>query len=338
MFSEEFSQLESALREAGEPGRVLQLELLKQFGQFVQRLSSSLASEVPVEKPKEVPAEAEIAPPAPSTEVLLSGYGDATSLREVRGEALEVFDTRPLDAEDYVALWVDAIEVWGRKFLLCMGVTAQGRKHMLGVVEGREYDPAAAGQLLDDLVRRGLNASEGLLGITSGTAQLSRVLADYFGPKLKSQYCQMHKRQRVLSVLGVQDQIRIRGAITRAYACLEADEARSALMRVYEELQPLNRTAAQWLLRNLDQTLTLHRTGLYERLSPSLRSTRSLAHIALKLHRRLREVRQWIPAPERRGYLALLLLEIEAGLRRLPHAAQLPAMRSVLFEEDPESV
>ena len=181
MFSEEYSQLESALREAGEPGRVLQLELLKQF---VQRLSSSLASKVPVEKPRVVPAEAEIAPPAPSTEVLLSGYGDATSLREVRGEALEVFDTRPLDAEDYVALWVDAIEVWGRKFLLCMGVTAQGRKHMLGVVEGREYDPAAAGQLLDDLVRRGLNASEGLLGITSGTAQLPRVRADYFGPKL----------------------------------------------------------------------------------------------------------------------------------------------------------
>ncbi|MDE2835763.1 MAG: hypothetical protein OXM02_14790 [Bacteroidota bacterium] len=44
MFSEEYSQLESALREASEPGRVVQLELLKQFGQFVQRLSSSLAS------------------------------------------------------------------------------------------------------------------------------------------------------------------------------------------------------------------------------------------------------------------------------------------------------
>jgi len=91
-------------------------------------------------------------------------------------------------------------------------------------------------------------------------------------------------------------------------------------MRVYEELQPLNRTAAQWLLRHLDQTLTLHRTGLYERLSPSLRSTRSLAHIALKPR-----LCPWIPAPERRGYL--LLLEIEAGLRR-------PAMRSVLFKDD----
>jgi len=122
---------------------------------------------VPVEKPKEVPAEAEIAPPAPSTEVLLSGYGDATSLR---GEALEVWATRPLDVEDHVALWVDAIEVWGRKSLLCKGVTAQGRKHMLAVVEGREYDPAAARQLLEDLVRRGLNASEGLLGITSGAS------------------------------------------------------------------------------------------------------------------------------------------------------------------------
>jgi len=53
--------------------------------------------------------------------------------------------------------------------------------------------------------------------------------------------------------------------------------------------------------------------------------------MALKPH-----LRQKIPAPERRGYL--VLLEIEAGLRHLPHAAQLPAMRSVFFEEDPESV
>ncbi|MDE2730786.1 MAG: hypothetical protein OXI38_05290 [Bacteroidota bacterium] len=105
-------------------------------------------------------------------------------------------------------------------------------------------------------------------------------------------------------------------------------------MRVHEELKILNRTAARWLIQHMDQTLTLHRTGLYEQLSPSLRSTRTIAHIALKLHRHLREVRQSIPAQERRGYLALLLLEIEAGLRCLPHVAQLPAMRSVLFEEE----
>jgi len=84
MFSEEYSQLESALREVGEPGRMLQLELLKQFGQLVERLSSSLVSEASAERPEGVSVEAEITPPAPSTEVLLSGYGDATSLREVR--------------------------------------------------------------------------------------------------------------------------------------------------------------------------------------------------------------------------------------------------------------
>ena len=90
---------------------------------------------------------------------LLSGYGDLTSLRRVRAEALEVFDTRLLSGEEYVALWMNAIEFWGRKFLLCMGVTAGGRKHMLGVVEGRMYNPATARLLLDDLVRRGLDVS-----------------------------------------------------------------------------------------------------------------------------------------------------------------------------------
>jgi len=36
MLSEEFPQLEEALRDAGEPGRVLQLELLNQFGHLGQ--------------------------------------------------------------------------------------------------------------------------------------------------------------------------------------------------------------------------------------------------------------------------------------------------------------
>jgi len=62
MLSEEFSQLEEALRDAGEPGRVLQLELLKQFGHLVQRLSSSLASELPAVAPKGEVTEAESAP------------------------------------------------------------------------------------------------------------------------------------------------------------------------------------------------------------------------------------------------------------------------------------
>ena len=62
MLSEECSQLEEALRNAGEPGRALRLELLKQFGHLVQRLSSSLASELPAAAPKGEVLEAESTP------------------------------------------------------------------------------------------------------------------------------------------------------------------------------------------------------------------------------------------------------------------------------------
>ena len=109
-----------------------------------------MASELPAVAPKGEVTEVESAlhPLVPPTndaaEEPPSRYGNLASLRRVRAEALEVFDTRLLSGEDYVALWMDAIEVWGRKLLLCMGVTARGRKHMLGVVEGRMYNPATA--------------------------------------------------------------------------------------------------------------------------------------------------------------------------------------------------
>ena len=61
--------LQLVLQDTVEPSRVRQL---KQFSQWVQRLSSGLV--------QEAPAETEITPP--STEASLRGYGDATSLRQ----------------------------------------------------------------------------------------------------------------------------------------------------------------------------------------------------------------------------------------------------------------
>ena len=105
-------------------------------------------------------------------------------------------------------------------------------------------------------------------------------------------------------------------------------------MRIHAELKPRNRSAAQGLLQDLDRTRTLHRTGLYEQLSPSLRSTGCGAQVARTRLRSLRSVRRWQPAQERRAHVALRRLELESRLRRLAHAAQRWPMRSALFDEE----
>ena len=341
--SDEFIQLAQTLREAGESGQVLRLTLLRHFGELIRDLTHDLDTEPPLHSSSEAmdslegdltDANSGEVPAQVPDRIALSEYGDEASLHAVRMEALEVFETRKLSAEAVVVLWIDVVHVWGRPLVLCMAATAEGYRRVLGFVEASLQDVVALQHLLQGLLERGLCPDRGLLCITAGTAALSQTLAQYLGPQICEQFCQVHKRERVISYLSDADRPRIRNAITRAFALPEPEQARAALMRIHAELCTCNRSAAQWLLRDLDPTLTLHRSGLYEQLSPSLRSTRCIAQVAQQLTRRLRGIRRWLPPQSRRAQIALLLLEMELRMRRLAHASYLPSMQSAFFDLD----
>ncbi|MCY4674644.1 MAG: hypothetical protein OXD43_12925 [Bacteroidetes bacterium] len=140
-----------------------------------------------------------------------------------------------------------------------------------------------------------------LLFVTAGTVVLSQAPTQYLGPRIRLKFCQLHKRARVIRYLSDADRLHVRGAITRAFAFLGSEQAHAALMRIHTELLRCNRSAAQSLLRDLDQTLTLHQSGLVEQLSPILRSTRCVPHVAQQLTRHLRGVRGWLPPQSRRA-------------------------------------
>ncbi len=216
-----------------------------------------------------------------------------------------------------------------------MGATVEGYRRVLGFVEASIQDPVSVCNLLEDLVHRGLSVEQGLLCVTPGITNLSRSLTERYGEQIRFQHCQMHKRARVVSYLPVSEQREIQGAITRAYGSPDLASVRTALEQVHTQLQSRNRSAAQWLMRNLELSLTLHQSGLYDQLSRSLRSTQCvLLRTVQQLNRRLRGVRQWLAPPVRRAQFALLLLEIEARMRRLAHAAYLSPMRTALFSKD----
>ena len=346
--SDDLSQLDQGLREAGQSGRLLRFYLLRHFSELVQRLTCSLESDVQQGLLAELAGtEANAArdealavdkaqapyPASGTSERPMHTSGDDAYLREMRAKALEVFDERLLSGQDYVALWLDAVPVGGRSLMLCMAVTADGYRHVLACYEATLQDTTAVRLLLEGLRKRGLCVDRGLLCITSGQAQLRSPLTESLGTPLRLQHCQMAKRERVVSYLADEDRRSVRGAITRAFQEPDPERAHAALMRIHAALKPRNRSAAQWLLRDLEHTLTLHRTGLYELLCPSLRGTRPLAHASRKLLIQLRELRHWLPPQERRAQMAFLLLEMESRMRRLAHASQLVPMRSALFAD-----
>ena len=338
--SDDLSQLDQGLRDAGPSGRLLRYYLLRHFSELVQRLTCSLESDVqqPVgPEATAVPAAvadgtAQAAAEAPETDPRgVHGQGDDA---ELRSSALQVMEQRSLSDEDYVALWMDAVPVWGRSLVLCMAVTADGYRHMLAFADGTLQDAAVLQKLLQGVRKRGLCVDRGLLCITGGQVPLTQALEEHLGPHLVHQHCQIAKRERVVSFLAEKDRRSVRGAITRAFQLPEASEAHDALLRVHATLLQRNQSAARWLLQDLERTLTLHPTGLYEILSPSLRTTRSLVHTARQLFRQLRNLRHWLPPETRRAEWALWLLEKEARMRRMEHAGHLLPMRAALFTED----
>jgi len=308
--------------------------------EILRELTGNLSLDPPTSVPEE-PADDEPTE-SPDAEVatapsMLPEYGDEASLDQARMAALEVFDSRSLAVQSYVALWIDSAQVWGHPLILCMGVTAEGYRNFLGFVRAHAREVVSMQRLFQDLTDRGLCTEPGPLCITSGEATLSRQVTEGLNPGA-IQYCQVKKRARVVSYLGDSDVDRIKGAILRAYALPGYTQAYKALMEIHADLLHCNRNAAQWLEQDLDQTLTLHRTGRMEKFSRSLRSTRCIGLVAQKLNQRLKAVQRWLPPIAHRAQIALLLLEMELSMRKLDHASELPALLESTSKNTQESV
>ncbi len=86
----------------------------------------------------------------------------------------------------------------------------------------------------------------------------------------------MDKRENVLGYLSKRDQSLWRKRLQYAYDRPTYPEARSALEGLHQELDQRNQSAAASLAEGLEETLTLHRLGIYGVLVPR-RGTWTLA-------------------------------------------------------------
>ena len=77
---------------------------------------------------------------------------------------------------------------------------------------------------------------------------------------------QWHKRQNVVGYFSKGRQGHFRGFLRRAYKEPTYEGVKTALMRVKKQLSLLNDSAVTSLEEGLEQTITLHRLGLFEKL------------------------------------------------------------------------
>ncbi|MCH8121917.1 MAG: transposase [Bacteroidetes bacterium] len=137
---------------------------------------------------------------------ILDGFGLSQSsvsraFQERSAKALETFEERRFDSDEFLALWIDGKYLARHQIVICMGLTKDGRKMPMGFVETTTENAEAIKGLLQRLIRRGLSFESGILCIIDGSKGLYKAVREVFGEHAAIQRCQWHKRENVTSYL-----------------------------------------------------------------------------------------------------------------------------------------
>lgn len=177
---------------------------------------------------------------------------------------------------------------------------------------------------LQQLVARGLRWEQGLLCVIDGAKGLRAAIRRVFGPAALVQRCQWHKRKNVVRYLPKGQQAVWRRKLQAAYEQPTYAEARTALEALQRELRRVNLSAVESLAEGLEETLTLHRLGLFPQLGVSFKTTNGIESLLAQVGQRTDRVSRWMSSEQKQRWVAMALLDIEPRLRRIRGYRSLP--------------
>ena len=254
----------------------------------------------------------------------------SVSRRFIRASAqqLRELSERRLEQDEVVVLFLDGKTFAEDSMVLALGVLRTGEKKLLGFVQTATENEAVCAEFLRGLVTRGLRTDQGLLCVIDGAKGLRKAIQAVFGRQAVVQRCQWHKRENVVRYLPKGHQATWRRRLQQAYERPTYGEARAALLRLRQELRLVNRSAAASLEEGLEDTLTLHRLGVFGSLGLSLKTTNCLESLNAQLGQLTDKVDRWRTSDQKHRWVASAVLAIEPRLRRIKgyrHIAQLQA-------------
>jgi putative transposase len=258
----------------------------------------------------------------------------SVSRKTVRASArkLRELSERRLEGEDFVAIFIDGKNFSDDGIVLAVGITVEGEKRILGIIETATENGKVVSEFFNQLLDRGLTFSNGLLFVVDGSKGLLTAIAKTFAGHALIQRCQWHKRENVVSYLAKGDQGKFRRKLQAAYEKPTYAEAFAALESIRKELLGINRSAAASLEEGLEETLTLHRLGLFEKLGTSFKTTNVIESIQARLGQYTDKVDYWKNSDQKHRWVAAALSDLEPRLRRVKGMRHLALLRERIQE------
>ena len=237
---------------------------------------------------------------------------------------------RDLSGYDWVGLFLDGKTFGDDAMVIALGVTLSGEKVVLGFVQTATENEPVCTSFLRGLVERGLKYDQGLLVVLDGAKGLRKAVNKVFGKQAAVQRCHWHKRENVLGYLPTGLKPVFKRKLSAAYERPDYAKAKAALKRIRAELAEVNASAVASLDEGLEETLTLHRLGLFKELGRSFKTTNCIENVNALIGQRTDKVDCWRNADQKHRWLATTLLDIEPRLRKVSGFEALPRLRAAL--------
>jgi putative transposase len=245
-------------------------------------------------------------------------------------ERLAELLARRLDQDRWLVVFLDGFGMGEHLLVGALGVTADGTKVPLGVVEGTTENKAVCTRLVADLAERGLDATRGVLFVIDGGKALDRAIRGVFGAKAAIQRCRRHKERNILEHLPEDERPLVQRRLRAAWASGDPEQAAAELEQLARSLARQRPGAAASLREGLAETLTVTRLGVGGRLLQTVESTNPVESMIEIVRDHAGRVKRWSWGEMALRWAAAGMLAAQAQFRRVKGYQELPQLAGAL--------
>ena len=245
-------------------------------------------------------------------------------------ERLDQLLHRPLGGQRWLVVFLDGFGMGEHLLVGALGVTADGTKVPLGVVEGTTENKSVCLRLVTGLRDRGLDPEHGVLFVIDGGKALAAAVRAVVGAKALVQRCRRHKERNVLDHLPEAERPLVQRRLRSAWATPDAEQAQHELETLARGLARQRPGAAASLREGLAETLTVNRLDVGGKLLQTLESTNPVESMIEIVRDHAGRVKRWSSGEMALRWAAAGMLAAEAQFRRVKGYQELPALAAAL--------
>ncbi len=246
---------------------------------------------------------------------------------------------RELGPLDIISVFIDGKRFRNYGVVVALGVSSDGRKHVIGLFQAETENSTSCIELLNDLERRGLPTS-GLLFVVDGGSGINKALEiKYLVNDEKKRAavrlrCHFHKLNNLVDILGrnhekMPEILSIFSAMKNAKDSVEARAHSRTLEGI---LKRANQSALKSFLEAKSDLMTLHELGLNADLKRFFSTTNPIENVNSLTEEDLRRVKRWRDSEHFQRWFAASALNAERKMRKVRGFKELPKLKSKLCE------